>query len=173
MDKVIVWGGVCTSGRGAESPPEISCGHEGEVAILLPGVRCIVCDFYCKFGQRLVIFSISHRESASERAFSLVVIHTQCSSISWSTMCMAIFQSGLIAWPLMLPVASAATTASLLQCSLILLALDWVVQVGSACSTPYIPLKLMCFTLCRCGSVVLKCWAGVCMLDRVSPGLRK
>jgi len=74
---------------------------------------------------------------------------------------------------LMLLFATAATTASLLQCSLILPALDSVVKVRSACRTAYISLKLMCLALCRCGTVVLKTRAGVCMLDRVSPGLRK
>jgi len=86
---------------------------------------------------------------------------------------MAICLSGLIAWPLMLPFASAATTALLLQCTLILPALDLVVQVRSACSTAYISFMLMCLTLCPCGTVVLKSWASVCMVDKVSPGLRK
>ena len=86
---------------------------------------------------------------------------------------MAICRSGLIACSLMLPFASAATTASLSQCSLILPALDSVVQVRSACSTAYISLKLMCLALGRCGTVVLKSWAGVYMLDRVSHGRRK
>jgi len=86
---------------------------------------------------------------------------------------MAICRSGPIAWPLILPFASAATTASYLQYSLILQVLDSVVQVCSVCSIAYISLKLICLALCRCGTVVLKSWAGVCMLDRVSPVLRK
>jgi len=86
---------------------------------------------------------------------------------------MAICWSGLNAWPLMLPFASAAMTASLLQCTMMLPALDSVVHLCSACSTVYISFKLMCLTLCRCGTVVLKSWAGVSMVDRVSPALRK
>jgi len=78
-----------------------------------------------------------------------------------------------MAWPLRFHSASAATTALLSQCSLILQALDSGVQVQSVCSIAYISLKMMCLALCRCGTVVLKSWAGVCMLDRVSPGLRK
>jgi len=86
---------------------------------------------------------------------------------------MAICRSGLIAWPLILPFASAAMTASLSQCSLILQALDSVVQVRSACSTPDISLRLIYPGLWRCGTVVLKSRAGVCMLDRFSHVLRQ
>jgi hypothetical protein len=137
-------GVVCGSGLGAESPPEIWCGLGGEVAILVPGVWCVVCNcFYCKFGQRSAIFCVSQRESVSPRALSLFGIHTQCSSISCSAMCMAICQSRLIAWHLMLLFASAATTALWSQCSLILLALNSVVQVHRACTTAPISLKLM------------------------------
>jgi len=85
---------------------------------------------------------------------------------------MAIYRSWLIAWPLMLHFASAATTASLTQCSLILPSVASVVQVRSVCSTAYSFLKLMCLALSRCGTVILKSWAGVFMLDRVAPGLR-
>jgi len=103
------------------------------------------CDcIHCKVGQRLAIFSVSHRGSASARAFSLVGIDMLCSSILWSAMCMAICQSGLIAWHLMVPFGSAAMTSSLSQCRMILPALDSVVQVRSACSPAYISLKLMC-----------------------------
>jgi len=86
---------------------------------------------------------------------------------------MAMCRSGVNAWPLMLPFASAAMTASLLQCSLILQALDSVVQVRNVCSTAYISLKLICLALCCCRTVVLKSWASVYMLDRVSAVLRK
>jgi hypothetical protein len=86
---------------------------------------------------------------------------------------MAICRRGLIAWLSMILFASLATTASLSQCSLILPAVDSVVEVHSAYSTTYISLTLMCSALCRCGTVVLKSCASVCMLDRVSPGLRK
>jgi len=60
-----------------------------------------------------------------------------------------------------------------LECHLILQAVDSGVQVQSACSTAYISSKLMYLVLCCCGTVELKSWAGVCMLDRVSLGLRK
>jgi hypothetical protein len=86
---------------------------------------------------------------------------------------MAIYRSRLIAWTLMLPVASDATTASLSQCRLIPQALDLVVQVRSACRTAYISLQLMCLAVFLCGTVVLKSWAGVLMLDKLAPGLRK
>jgi hypothetical protein len=48
---------------------------------------------------------------------------------------MAICGSGLISWPLILKFASAAMTASLSQCSLILPTLNLGVQVRSVCST--------------------------------------
>jgi hypothetical protein len=116
---------------------------------------------------------VSHRESASARAFSLVKIYKQCSSISWSAMCMAICRSVLIARPSVLSFACTATTSWLWQCSLILQALDSVVQVCSVCTTAYSLFKLMFLASCHCGTVVLKHWASVCMLDTVSPCLRK
>jgi hypothetical protein len=48
-----------------------------------------------------------------------------------------------------------------------------IVQVCCVCSTADISLKLMCLPLCHCGTMVLMSRAGVCMLDRVSPGLRR
>jgi len=86
---------------------------------------------------------------------------------------MAICWSRFIALPSILPFPSAATTALLWQCSFILQALDLVVQVSCVFNTAYISLKLMCLPLCHCGTMVLMSWAGVCMLDRVSPGQRK
>jgi len=116
---------------------------------------------------------VSRHESASGSAFSFVGMQRLCSSISWTAMWMAIRQSGRIPWPLMLLFASAARTASLSLCSFSLHALNSVVQVRSARLTVCISLKLMGLALCRCGTVGRNCWAGVCMLDRVYPGLRK
>jgi hypothetical protein len=79
----------------------------------------------------------------------------------------------VIACLLMHDFSSSATTASLSHCNFIVQTLDLVVQVPSGCRTAYISLKLTCFAVCRHGTVVLKSWVGVCMLERVSPGPRK
>ena len=73
----------------------------------------------------------------------------------------------------MLSFASAAMTAALSQCSLMLPAVDSGVQVHSAIRTMYISLKLMWLALCSCGTVVLKSCADAHMLDDDTPGLRK
>jgi len=86
---------------------------------------------------------------------------------------MVIRLSALIAWPLMVSFAGAATTASLSQCSLILHALHSIVQVRSVSSTVYISLKLLCLPVCCCGTLVLKSWAGVRIPDKLSPDQRK
>jgi len=158
----------------AQGAQQRYCGAGGGGCSLR--TRCLAhCLWLCvmKFGQRLAIISVSHRESASARAFSFVGIYTQCSSIFCSAMWIVICLSKLIACPLILPFACAAMTASLSWCSLIFRGLDWGMQVHSACSTAYIALKLLFLALCRCGTVIPKSWTGVCMPDRVSPGLTK